>query len=70
MKEIYLNENFSKDFPEGDLRIDGDKVYILNKVKVQRGIKGKTKSKADEVIIVGMRYDIFKERYIDHETEI
>lgn len=70
MKEIYLNENFSKDFPEGDLRIDGDKVYILNKVKVQRGIKGKTKSKVDEVLIVGMRYDIFKERYIRYEKEI
>lgn len=70
MKEIYLNENFRKDFPDGEIRIDEDKVYILNKVKVQRGIKGKSKSKVDEVLIVGMRYDIFKRRYIRYETEI
>lgn len=28
--------------------------YVLYKLRVQRGIKGKTKSKVDEVLIVGI----------------
>ena len=33
--------------------------YIGYKVKVQRGIKGKTRSKVDELIIVGMNRERF-----------
>lgn len=29
-------------------------VYLLFKIKVQRGIKGKSKSKVDELLIVGV----------------
>lgn len=29
-------------------------IYVIYKIQVQRGIKGKTKSKADEVLIVGV----------------
>ena len=33
--------------------------YIGYKIKVQRGIKGKTRSKVDELIIVGMNRERF-----------
>ena len=33
--------------------------YIGYKVKVQRGIKGKTRSKVDELVIVGMNRERF-----------
>lgn len=33
--------------------------YVGFRVKVQRGIKGKTKSKVDEIIIVGINNDYF-----------
>jgi len=61
MKNIYLNKRFKEDFPNGEVRIQGKCVYIINKVKVQRGMRNQ---KADEVLIVGMNFDKFKEKYI------
>lgn len=39
---------------------DNGDYYVGYKVKVQRGIRGKTKSKVDEVLIVGIPKKDFK----------
>jgi len=44
--------------------------YAIYKVKVQRGIKGKTKSKVDELIIVGIPKSEFKDFCKKHNINI
>lgn len=44
--------------------------YIGYKVKVQRGIKGKTRSKVDELIIVGMNREKFMNWLEQNNMEI
>lgn len=34
--------------------------YVGIKIKVKRGIKGKTKSKVDELLIIGMKKEAFE----------
>ncbi len=44
--------------------------YIGYKVKVQRGIKGKTRSKVDELVIVGMNRERFMNWLEQNNMEI
>ena len=44
--------------------------YIGYKVKVQRGIKGKTRSKVDELVIVGMNRERFMNWLEQNDMEI
>ena len=44
--------------------------YIGYKIKVQRGIKGKTRSKVDELIIVGMNREKFMNWLEQNDMEI
>lgn len=43
--------------------------YIGLKIKVQRGIKGKTKSKVDELLIIGLNKKYFKKWIEDNIIE-
>lgn len=44
--------------------------YIGYKIKVQRGIKGKTRSKVDELVIVGMNRERFMNWLEQNDMEI
>lgn len=44
--------------------------YFLHKVKVQRGIKGKSKSKVEELLIYGVPLKDVPNYYKDHKEEI
>ena len=44
--------------------------YVGYRVKVQRGIKGKTKSKVDEVLIVGIPNSKFDEWCKKHNVRV
>jgi len=44
--------------------------YAIYKVKVQRGIKGKTKSKVDELLIVGIPKSKFKDFCKKHNINV
>lgn len=44
--------------------------YFLYKIKVTRGIRGKTKGKVDEIIVVGINKDKLQKYCVDNEIII
>ena len=50
------------------MNANGD-FYVGYKVKVQRGIRGKTKSKVDEVLIVGVPKNDFKDFCLKNDLD-
>lgn len=48
----------------------GDIVYVLDEVKVNRGIRGKNKKQVNELLIFGFNKRLNKELYLKIKNEI
>lgn len=51
-----------------EINVQENAVYLIEKIKADRSINPKAQRKEDEVLIYGLRLDIFKEQFADYSV--
>lgn len=51
-----------------EINVQENRVYLIEKIKADRSINPAAKRKEDEVLIYGLKLDIFKEQFADYRA--